>query len=353
MPKAVLITDTHFGFGKRGKNDKFFMEHINKFFTQVFFPYLKKHKDKIDAIIHLGDVVDHRQFITPEAAAYTNRIFRTMKEIVGCDIDIIIGNHDCKFKTTNKLNFPSQLELCRYARVHENPTAIFPGGKEVLVIPWINPENVQLTKNLLSVHKKNDGIVMGHLELIGFEHHTGHVATHGDDKSLFDGYSMVLSGHYHKKSSRDNIHYLGAPYELTWNDYGDRKGFHVLDLETRELEFRPNPHTAFLVINDGDSDMLAECEGKIVDVLTTPDNLDSEFIKKVQEKGFAVNPVTADTRTAKRIDENILDIGDLADTEKIIEQYIENMNLNDTNIDHGDLTKFVKELYTESMTDNV
>ena len=33
--------------------------------------------------------------------------------------------------------------------------------------------------------------------------------------------------------------------EFTWSDYGDEKGFHVLDTATRELEKIVNPHTLF------------------------------------------------------------------------------------------------------------
>ena len=46
---------------------------------------------------------------------------------------------------------------------------------------------------------------------------------------------MVCTGHYHHKSTEKNINYLGSPYEMTWMDYEDPKGFHIIDTETREL----------------------------------------------------------------------------------------------------------------------
>ena len=45
---------------------------------------------------------------------------------------------------------------------------------------------------------------------------------------------------------------LGNQYEITWSDYKNQKGFHVLDTETRELEFVPNPLKIFkkIMYND-------------------------------------------------------------------------------------------------------
>ena len=37
-----------------------------------------------------------------------------------------------------------------------------------------------------------------------------------------------------------NIYYLGNPTELMWSDYNVKKGFHVFDTITRELDFKEN-----------------------------------------------------------------------------------------------------------------
>ena len=62
-----------------------------------------------------------------------------------------------------------------------------------------------------------------------------------------------MSGHFHHKSDDGQIYYLGTPYQLTWNDYNDPKGFHVFDTETRQLERIINPYTIFSKIHYDDT----------------------------------------------------------------------------------------------------
>ena len=43
------------------------------------------------------------------------------------------------------------------------------------------------------------------------------------DPSIYKDFKQVFSGHYHHKSSRGNITYLGNPYQMFWNDYKDEE----------------------------------------------------------------------------------------------------------------------------------
>ena len=55
---TAIITDTHFG----ARNDSTaFSSYFAKFYTDIFFPYLKKHN--IKHLIHMGDVFDRRKFV--------------------------------------------------------------------------------------------------------------------------------------------------------------------------------------------------------------------------------------------------------------------------------------------------
>ena len=54
---------------------------------------------------------------------------------------------------------------------------------------------------------------MGHLELNGFEAVPA-VYEHGDDPSPYEKFEMTFSGHYHNRTKRGSIQYLGNPYQL-------------------------------------------------------------------------------------------------------------------------------------------
>ena len=52
-----------------------------------------------------------------------------------------------------------------------------------------------------------------------------HVSNSGLDRIHFDHYDMVITGHYHHRSSDGHVFYTGNPYEITWSDAGDSRGF--------------------------------------------------------------------------------------------------------------------------------
>ena len=95
-------------------------------------------------------------------------------------------------------------------------------------------------------------VCMAHLDLNGFYMHENITQTHGYDKSIVKRFEKTFSGHFHTKNDDGQIFYLGAQYEMTWSDYGQTKGFHIFDTETRDIEFIPNPNTIFekLMYND-------------------------------------------------------------------------------------------------------
>ena len=78
-----------------------FIEYQNKFYNDLFFPYLQK--NDIKCLIHLGDVVDRRKFINFKTAnTFRNDFMHRLYE-EGIDTHIILGNHDTYYKNTNKV----------------------------------------------------------------------------------------------------------------------------------------------------------------------------------------------------------------------------------------------------------
>ena len=68
--KIALLNDTHFGC----RNDSpAFINYQNRFYDELFFPYIIE--NKIDTLIHLGDVVDRRKFINFNTATISKKSF--------------------------------------------------------------------------------------------------------------------------------------------------------------------------------------------------------------------------------------------------------------------------------------
>ena len=340
--KILLITDQHFGV----RNDNaFFIDQYRKFYTEVVLPYIDSHH--IDTVIALGDTFDKRRsinFMSLEAAK--DMWFDPLKKR-DVQMHMLVGNHDIYYKNTLRVNAPSELlEGYDNISVYTEPTTVDFDGIPILLLPWICDENRD--ESLRSVTESNAPICMGHLELNGFEAHPGHVMNNGMDAKHFSKFIKVFSGHYHMKSSKKNINYLGNPYQLYWNDYGCKRGFHVLDTETFRTTFYRNPFDIFhkLYYNGGvalpDS---SELKGAFVKLIVQDKGDYAKFdytVKCIQDMGVA---------DLKIIEDLSLELGDsevleTEDTVTLLDNYIDEIDLK---VNKDRVKKTLRSLYTEAL----
>jgi len=253
MAKIVLITDTHFGV----RNDnQILAKYFTKFYQDVFFP--KVDEIKPDAIIHLGDVVDRRKYINFLSSNQLKDDFILPIYNRKIPLYTIVGNHDIYFRNNLSINAVDQLYNYTEFNIQNimNPTEITIGGVNILLMPWICNENKDLCYEVMT--NTSCEILMGHFEINGFEMHKGTMCESGIDTLVFNKFDMVFSGHFHHKSSYGNINYLGSPYEMTWSDYNDPRGFHVFDTEKRDLTFIENPYRLFHRFEYDDTNLTIE-----------------------------------------------------------------------------------------------
>lgn len=232
MNKIAIVTDTHFG-ARNGSID--ILNNQKEFFISQFLPYLKE--NNIDTIIHAGDVFDNRK--TQDMRIVTewkNLIQKTLND--GFKWHIIIGNHDTYYKNTNSIN---SAELClpihKNLKIYRESTNVKINDIDMCFVSWINEENYEHTMSVINESKAK--LCIGHLELIGFEYQKNSIATHGFEASIFSKFDKVLSGHYHTRSNKGNVYYLGCPYEMTWNEANQKLGFYTID-KTLNLTFIEN-----------------------------------------------------------------------------------------------------------------
>ena len=345
--KLAVLNDTHCG----GRNSSdIFLKYQERFFGEVFFPYLKE--NNITQIFHLGDYYDHRKFVNFKALNDNRKVFlEPMRDLV-ITMDIIPGNHDVYYKNTNQLC--SLKELLGYFTSNVNilmePTVLDYDGLKIGCLPWINAENSERYLNWLQ-NVKCDWIG-AHLELSGFDMMRGIKSPHGMSSDLFKRFEVVMSGHFHTKSSKDNIYYLGSQMEFTWADAGDHKHFHIIDTETRVLTPVRNPLTMFTKIFYDDTkgipqinkESLEDHFVKVVVVNKTDPFKFDKFIDAIQQ--IKVHELKIAETFDEFIGANVLDDNiSVEDTTELLDSYIEAV---ETDLDKDRMKTTMRSLYVEA-----
>ena len=283
--KIAIITDTHMGARKGSTH---LHDYFKLFYKNVFFPTLEEHG--IDTIIHMGDVFDSRKSIDYQSLEWSRQVvFEPLKKY---KVYAITGNHDCYYKNTNYVNSP-ELLLTSYKNweIYSSPTEINIDGLNILLLPWINSENYEISVNAINSSKCK--VAMGHLEINGFRATRGHMMETGMDVDIFNKFDIVYSGHFHTRSTNGKIHYLGNPYEMFWNDVNDTRGFHLFDTDTCIHTPINNPYKLFYNVYYEDTNYklfnTSPLKNKIVKLIvrkkSDPKNFE-KFIDKLYSSGI-------------------------------------------------------------------
>jgi DNA repair exonuclease SbcCD nuclease subunit len=349
--KVAIITDQHFG----ARNDSIaFLDFFEEFYENTFFPALDS--AGINTVLILGDTFDRRKYVNFYALDRAKKMFFDKLEERGIRVHMLAGNHDTYYKNTNDVNSPDLL-LREYNNIDviDSPETIVIDGTSICMMPWICPENYQ--ESIDEMKNTKAEICMGHFEIAGFAMHRGMESHDGLSKEIFDKFDMVFSGHYHHRSDDGHIYYLGNPYELTWQDFKDTRGFHLFDLERRELEFIPNPNTMFERVEYDDKDCdpidldLIDLTGKYVKLVVvnkTDYYKFDKFIQKLYNKGCYEIKIIEDFSEFEegQIDEEI----NLEDTVSVLSNYVDSI---ETDVDKEQIKTFMRTLYTEAVNQEV
>lgn len=346
MNKIAVLGDIH--LGARG-DSSFFIKYFNNFFENVFFPVLKERKIK-DVVI-VGDIFDRRKFVN------FNTLYEARKKIFDkflendISVHLVLGNHDIYYKNTLEVNSPNLL-LDSYLNIHVYDTfrTLNFKGIEVDFIPWICDSNKELILDQIKNSKSR--VAFGHFELNGFEMDKGNFFRGGEfDRNILDIYSKVYTGHFHHKSDNGKIYYVGSPYQLTWADYDDQKGFYIVDLETYNHEFIENPLTIYkkIIYNDSDTnneidfEEYSECFVKVI--VETKNNLslfdsiiESLYVSNAYDVGI-LELFELDNSSDNSVDQT-------EDTLSILLSYIDNQDLK---VDNDKLKDIMRNIYNQSL----
>jgi DNA repair exonuclease SbcCD nuclease subunit len=333
--KVAIVGDSHFGV--RG-DSQIFHDHYAKFYKEQFFPYCEE--NKISHVIQTGDLFDRRKFINFNTLHLCKDYFFDMFEKTGMVLVSYLGNHDVYYKNTLQVNSP-ELTLREYIDaghiiIIKKEQELVLGNVSVDIIPWICQDNERDIKAFIGASKNQ--ICFGHFEIEGFSMEKGSVCYEGMKREDLSKYEMVISGHFHHRSTDGHIFYVGTPYEMTWADWDDPRGFHIFDTDTRELKFIPNPLVMFHKVVYDDTQ----------ETITTIDNKDySEFTNHyvkiiVQKKNSAV---LFDRFISNFYQANPADLS-------VVEDFTEYSSLTDLmadGLDQGDNTSTILDRYVDGI----
>ena len=348
-PVMLQIAINKLNYNLRTQNKT---EHKSQAKKEVFFPYLDE--NGITTVFDLGDTFDRRKYINYVSLQRGKEFLFDELAKRKIDFHALIGNHDTYYSNVIDVNSMNLLlqEYPTFKLYQDLGEHLTLGSTKFLMLPWISKENAE--KNLQIVAESDANILMGHLEVKGFEMMKGAPAvSHGMSSDLFSRYEMVLSGHYHTKSSRDHIHYRGVPYEITWADYADQKYFHVLDTATRELSAIKNPLTLFnrIVYDDIAQDYsnpnvghLRNTYVRIVVANKKDPYVFDKYIDAINSiEPFDLKIVESFTEyAADAIDDSAIEV---SDTPSLLNTYVDAI---ETDLDKNRIKSKLHELYTEA-----
>lgn len=222
----AILADPHFGVHQNSevwhRVALNFAEHFKK-------ELIKK---GIQDIVIPGDVFHNRNEISVNTIHVVNEIFKMWKEF---NIIIIPGNHDAYYKDRADVHSLGLLGGWENITVFSEPASITAFGKQISFCPW----SADYTKLPYS------DILFGHFAINNFKIIPDKLCDNGIESTDILKYAkMIISGHFHatdiRKYNNGTIMYVGCPYEMNWGDYGDDKGYYILDLDTRNYEFISN-----------------------------------------------------------------------------------------------------------------
>ena len=334
--KFAHIADTHI------KNLKFHYEYGIVF--EKLYEILRE--EKVDYIIHCGDIAHTKTQISPEFVEMCTRFFRNLAEIA--PTYIILGNHDGNLKNSSRQDALSPIaEALEHPRLHllKNSGETLLGDSVAINVlsvfdedNWISPTNPE---------KIN--IALYHGSISGVTTDTGWVMTHGEHPiEIFEGHDYAFLGDIHKTNQcldvEGKIRYCGSTVQQNHGETND-KGFLLWDIEDkdtftcRHIELKnPRPFVTINLTPKGKMPKGAKIPEKSRLRLVSNNNLPLNVMKRaleVAKRRFKPESISFLNRAAgERGDVQaatsglmVEDLRDLKIQEKLIKEYLKDYEL--------------------------
>ena len=223
--KFAHIADTHI------RNLKYHDEY-KQVFDQM---YEALREEKVDCIIHCGDIAHTKTQISPEFVDMTAKFFRSLADIA--PTYIILGNHDGNLKNENRQDaltpIVDALEIPDLHLLKSSGETILDDSFALNVLSvfdedgWVKPTDLDRIN-----------IALYHGSVRGVKTDTGWVMEHGDhDINIFEDFDYAFLGDIHKTNqvvdTDGRVRYPGSTIQQNHGETND-KGFLIWDIEDKD-----------------------------------------------------------------------------------------------------------------------
>ena len=213
--KAACFTDIHFGLKSNSGIHNQDCEDFVDWFIR------KAKEEGCDTGIFLGDWHHNRNSLNITTMDYSIRALEKLGQAFD-QFFFFPGNHDLYYKDKRDIH---SVEFGKYIPGITVVSEVQTIGN-VTLCPWLVGEEWK------QIGKKKADYIFGHFELPHFYMNAMvQMPDHGEIQlDAFDGYKMGFSGHFHKRQSKGNMHYIGNAFPHNYADaWDDDRGMMILE----------------------------------------------------------------------------------------------------------------------------
>lgn len=341
MNQIAFCADLH--FGKKNNNDRhnqLLCQFVNNMIADL-------NQKGIDELVIAGDYFDNRQQINVKTLHYALDAAQMLRDEYNGRVWLVVGNHDIYHR--DRLDVASTEALEPYMNVVDEEDIIELKDHMVQLVPWICDQ--QHWDNVVNQSKEAD-YCFGHFEFSNFRMNANYIMEHGQSHRELHHLKRVLTGHFHGRQFKDNVVYIGSPFQFDMNDSDDfERGYGIIDLDSNEIEFYNSNLTDIRTINYRDLLSLDESENDYSSSsirVVFDQEVDDDTLNEVGSKMDTLNPMESKIQykpqKVKEYIESEVEVNEVENIDESVLNYIENS----VGIDGYD-TNLLKECYKEAM----
>jgi DNA repair exonuclease SbcCD nuclease subunit len=197
-----------------------------------------------DILIQVGDWHHVRESTNVRIQNVSLQVARALTSKFKRGVHVIVGNHDVYYKDRTEVHSLNGMDsMFDNFHIYTQPKQLQINGKHnILMFPWI--DSVEKFKSDINDFKSAH-YMFCHADIKGAALSKTIKLEHGVEYSDLKQFKKIYSGHIHIRQSKNNVIYVGTPYQMDRGDCGNTKGYYVLEVTESGFEerFIENTHS--------------------------------------------------------------------------------------------------------------